>query len=190
MALPPQQDDLLNRGDDVRLFPMLAACALLAGCGEVRGDGGETPNAAIAEDEGPASSAFEVTVRGALEMTLAGEAALGGPKYGRYHINMATKGSPGGTPVVVIAFGRQRLDRPGAGSYSLGAGGDFGGSVEVYGDVQQEFDIVSGQLVITEAHGDALTGHFSFAARELSEDYGGAQEQLQATGTFRTRPVE
>jgi hypothetical protein len=169
-----------------------AICAFLAGCGDsdaaLSGDRAAAAapvNAAAAQ----ATSSFQATVNGAVDRTLQG-GALSGARYGRYHINMASKGGEG-EPIVVIAFGRTDTGTPAPGRYTLGSRGAAfpDGNLEIYSDPQREFDITAGELEITGAADDGLTGRFSFTARERAEEYGTASGEISVEGTFRTQPA-
>jgi hypothetical protein len=184
----------------VTMMRNIMAMAVLAlffcSCGE-----GENPASAVTAAKSVAQSAasavapaasFEATISGALDRTLRGEYVPAGSMYGRYHINMASKEAKGGDPRVVIAFGRDDTSAPPPGTYTLTGlhGGGFSGSVEIYSDPQRDFDITSGQLVITSARGDVITGRFDLAATESPEEYGDPIEEIRVTGTFRSQPAE
>jgi hypothetical protein len=136
------------------------------------------------------SSSFQATTRGAIDLSVDGHDAVSGAKYDRFHINMASTRHQDGPPVVVIAFGRPGGAPASPGTYALGIPNAFRGSVEVYGDVQREFDITSGELEITGSRDGGLTGRFTFTAREVTEDYTSTAAQVEVDGTFRTRPVD
>ncbi|MBA4155888.1 MAG: hypothetical protein H0X65_00220 [Gemmatimonadetes bacterium] len=179
------------------MIRMIVICAALAACGGDRGNDSGNPGAAAANgvertvgSEASEASSFHATVSGAIDRTLEGNGALAGSKYGRYHINMASRERQGGQPVVVIAFGRTDTNTPALGTYALGSGDGFRGTVEVYGDPQREFQITSGELEITGADGDVLTGRFFFSASERTEEYSSQPAEIRAEGTFRTRPAE
>lgn len=170
-----------------------AICALLAGCGDSDaavsgGNAAAAPpvNAAAAQS----TSWFQATVNGAVDRTLEGR-AVSGALYGRYYINMASDREEG-EPTVVIAFGRTDTGTPAPGTYTLGgstASFPFG-HLEIYADPQREFHITAGELEITGAAGDALTGRFSFTARETVEEYGAPSAEMRVEGTFRSQPAK
>jgi hypothetical protein len=159
---------------------------------------GENPRAADAAPAGgsepsPAPAAyesiFEAVLSGAVDRTAGGSVVFGGAKYDRYHIAMASDRPQGGPPMVVISFARDDTTSPRPGSYTLSGDDEFGGSVEIYTTPQREFDITSGELVITHARGDVITGRFTFTARESSEEMPENPVDLRARGTFKTRPA-
>ncbi len=167
----------------------LAVTALLAlGCAdtaESRMAAGhavpEATKSVTAEDP-----AFHVTMKGAVEAELAGEDAVAGARYGRYHIALVGGGNPGDTPRTVISFARSGVERPAVGTYRLDRGGEMTGSLEIYGQSPREFTITGGELEITAGDGDQLTGRFSFTAREVVEEYGASAAELRGEGAFRT----
>jgi hypothetical protein len=175
------------------VLAVLALLALPSGCGDAAAardaDAGAEradPPAAGAGEAAP--SGFTATIAGDVDRRLEG-GGVSGARYGRYHINLASDRATG--PVVVIAFGRTDTSTPAPGTYGLG-GRDAafpGGSVEIYGDPQREFDIVAGEMEITGASGDALTGSFRVTARERPEEYGGPSPEIRVEGTFATRPA-
>jgi hypothetical protein len=178
------------------IMTMAVLALFLCSCGA-----GENPASAVAVAKSVAQSAasavapaasFEATISGALDRTLRGEYVPAGSMYGRYHINMASKEPKGGDPYVVIAFGRDDTSHPTPGTYTL-AGlheGGFSGSVEIYSDPQRDFDITSGELVITSARGDVITGRFDLMATESPEEYGDPAEEIRVKGTFRSQPAK
>lgn len=178
---------------------LLALCAASVACGGAGDESADGPGDGYAVDavdrtaaaSSPASS-FQATMSGAIERTLEGD-ALAGAKYNRYHINIASRaqqGAEGAQPVVVIAFGRTDTRAPAPGTYALGGRDGFRGTVEQYGSPQREFDITSGELVITGAQGDVLTGSFTFTAVERAEEFGSPTAEVGVEGTFRTRPAD
>lgn len=140
--------------------------------------------------EQPATGAsFRASVSGAAEQTLEGTGSVAGAKYNRYHINMASRSVKDGPPIVVIAFGRTDTTAPAPGTYSLGGREGFGGSVEIYSTPQRDFLISGGELTISEARGDVLTGRFTLTAREQTEEYTTTPPEIRVEGTFLTRPA-
>ena len=157
-----------------------AFCIVLAACS---GDNdtalaeGANASASAATPAAGAVSSFQASASGALSRTVDTGNAFSEAKYGRYHINLASHSQP----TMVVAFGRTDQTTPSTGSYPLGDDG-FSGTVEIYGEPQREFDIVSGNLEITGAKGDALTGRFSLKAVER----GGGSGDLEMKGSFQT----
>jgi hypothetical protein len=154
-------------------------------------DGAGAPDASPA-DRPPAvaGASFKATLSGAAEQKLDGTGALAGAKYGRYHIHMASDGGrAGGPPVVVIAFGRTDTSTPAPGTYALGAREGFDGTVEIDGTPERDFVISGGELVITKASGDVLTGRFTLTASELTEEYTATPPEIRVEGSFQTRPA-
>jgi hypothetical protein len=162
---------------------MFAAC-------EERSENAATTEVASTKQHAPApdgEAGFEATMSGAIERELQGTSALAGVKYGRYHINLASR-REGSRQPVVIALGRNDTTVPAAGTYSLD-GSDpagFSGTVELYGDPERNFEITSGELTITAAGADSLSGSYSFDARERVEEYGSPQPEIRVTGVFRS----
>jgi hypothetical protein len=174
------------------ILMMIAICICLAACGGETEtinspEGGAVP-VATGQPERGSSASFLATMSGAVDGTVEGTGALTGAKYGRYHINMASPRQPDGGPVVVIAFGRSDTSSPQPGTYRLDGADGFSGSVEIYGEPQRDFQITGGELVITEARGDLLSGTFSFTARESGEEYG-EWEEIEVEGSFSSRAV-
>ncbi len=159
-------------------------CIALAACGggddAALADGGNASASAAAPTAGAASS-FQASVSGAVSRTVETGNAFSEAKYGRYHINLASHAEP----TMVVAFGRTDTSTPSTGNYPLDDDDWFSGTVEIYSDPQREFDIVSGNLEITDARGDALAGRFSLTAVERSED-GGQREEIKVEGSFQT----
>jgi hypothetical protein len=176
---------------------MAVAMLFLSGCGgpseapDRVTTAGKNESQSVAAASSPSSS-FEATIRGAVERDLSGDYVPAGSRYNRYHINMVSKEPEGGGRGVVIAFGRDDTSLPGAGTYTLTSfGGDgFSGSVEIYGEPQRDFEITSGELVITDARDDVIMGRFDLTARETPEEYGDPVEEIRVIGTFRSRPAK
>jgi len=171
-----------------------ALCASLVACGGATEDGEATSRAANPAGTSPATPAaaapaFRAVIEGALDRVVEGSDAVSGARYGRYHINLLSPRTES-QPAAIIAFGRPDESTPGAGTYALGDGGAFGGSVELYSDPQREFAVDSGEIVITGAQGDQLTGTFVLTARELVEEYTSTPPTIRVEGTFKTRPVK
>jgi len=122
-------------------------------------------------------------------MQLEGEGVLAGAKYNRYHINMASKDPKNILPIVVIAFGNTDTTTPAPGIYPLAGKEGFRGSVEIYSNPQQDFQITGGELTITEAKGDVLTGSFNLKAKETPEEYGDPSAEIEVEGKFISRPA-
>jgi hypothetical protein len=172
---------------------ILAGCLLVmfAACEERQENAVTTEVAASSKQQAPApggEAEFEATVSGAIERELQGTSALAGAKYGRYHINLASR-REGSEQPVVIALGRNDTTMPAAGTYPLD-GSDpagFSGTVELHGDSERNFEITSGELTITSATADSLRGSFTFDARERVEEYGAPQPEIRVTGLFRSK---
>lgn len=172
-----------------RMLTSLTLCLALAACG----GGSDTGLSGNAEPEkgppstptaAPKSASFiKASLSGALAGELQSNTALSGAIYNRYHLNFAgtIEGVEGG---VVIAFGRDDTSSPAAGTYQLGANADFGGSVEFHNDDDRSFDITSGELIITNARGDSLSGTFSLQATEFE-----SKASIETKGSFQTRPA-
>ncbi|CAN5387635.1 hypothetical protein BH23ACI1_BH23ACI1_17700 [soil metagenome] len=146
-----------------------------------------TPSAA--ERQPATGASFRAIVSGAAEQKLEGTGSVAGAKYNRYHINMASQSVKDGPPTVVIAFGRTDTTAPTPGTYSLGGREGFRGSVEIYSRPQRDFLISDGELIISEARGDVLTGRFTLTAREQTEEYTATPPEIRVEGTFQTRPA-
>lgn len=87
-----------------------------------------------------------------------------------------------------LACGGNRT-APAPGTYSLGGREGFSGSVEIYSTPQRDFLISGGELTISEARGDVLTGRFTLTAREQTEEYTATPPEIRVEGTFLTRPA-
>lgn len=145
---------------------------------------------AVAASEAASTSSFTATISGDVVMALAGEDVIAGAKYQRYHINMVSKDPNGVLPAVVIAFGNTDMIAPSVGTYQLGGKDGFRGSVEIYSKPQRDFQIISGELIITDARGDVLTGSFSLSAKETPEEYGDPIGLIKVEGEFISTPVK
>lgn len=167
---------------------LAGACALLSACGAAPGDGAASAPASEAaattrESPGGTAASFEVTVTGDVEMTVAGEGALAGARYGRYHLSFS--GQPvGDAGPVIISLARGDTASPGPGAYTLGEDGDFDGNIEVHPG-PADYAIEDGELVITSAAGDTLAGRYVFSARER-----GGVAVIGVEGSFQTRAAD
>lgn len=172
-------------------------CAGVFACGGATDESGTASPAGIPGNAAAApaatavsDAAFRVVLEGAVDRVVEGTNPVSGARHGRYHIHMALPEREQGQPAMAIDFGRRDPATPTPGTYALGIDNGFRGSLEVYGDPQRDFSVSSGELVITGAEGDVLTGRFSFSARELTEEYSSQPEEIRGEGTFRTRPVK
>jgi len=163
------------------MVPLLGAG--MTACGET------SPEEAAAQHAPASASSFTAKVSGDLAMDLEGAEALAGEKSKRYHINMLSKDPKGAQPTVIIAFGTTDTEPPVPGTYSLTAAG-VSGSVEIYSEPQRDFTVSSGELIITKAQGDVLTGTFKLTAREEPETFGDPAAEIQVEGSFVTRPAK
>jgi hypothetical protein len=145
---------------------------------------------AVAADDVAGGSTFSATISGDIDMKLQGQDVVAGTKYKRYHINMISKDPEGTQPGVVIAFGRTDTLTPGPGTYTLAAKDGFSGSVEIYSKPQRDLQITSGELVITEAKGNVLTGTFTLSAKETPEEYGDPIGLVKVEGSFVSSAVK
>lgn len=167
---------------------LLVVCLTLAACGAEpdTATANGTPQASSPTPSAVATSKstsfITASLSGAVAGKLQGNTALSGAEYERYHLNFAgtLEGLPG---TIVIAFGREDTSSPAAGTYALGANADFSGSVEFYAD-DRDFDITSGELVISKARGDSLSGTFSLRATEAE-----SKTSIETEGSFQTRPA-
>lgn len=162
-----------------RALLVAGACGLLAACGATPGDTGVS----APETQKTTGPSFQAAVSGDLEMTVVGEGALAGARYGRYHLSFS--GQPGGDAgAVIISLARGDTASPGPGTYTLGEDGDFDGNIEVHPG-PADYAIEGGELVITAASGDALQGRYVFSAQER-----GGAAAIDVEGSFQTRAAD
>ena len=174
---------------NLKMLLSLTLCLILAACGGQSDTGAgnnapqaNTPSSAVTMT--PKSTSFiKANLSGARPGELQGNTALSGAEYGRYHLNFAgtLDGHPG---TVVVAFARDDTSSPAAGTYALGADADFNGTVEFYDD-DSSFGITTGELILSNAHGDSLSGSFSLSAEER-----GGDAIIEAEGSFQTRAAK
>ena len=164
----------------------LVLCLSLAACGgpsdtSTADNAPQTNSPSSAITMAPTSTSFiKATLRGARAGEFQGNAALSGAEYGRYHLNFAGA-LAGHAGTVVIAFARDDNSSPAAGTYALGASADFNGTVEFYAD-DVAFQITTGELILSEARGDNLSGSFTLNAKEE-----GGDAIIEAEGRFQTQ---
>lgn len=163
----------------------LAACGSSAE-GDHAGTGAATANAGPA-DASPVAAAttaapvsFQATVAGASQLAIEGSTALAGAAYGRYQLAFAGQGMAGEGPLL-ISLARDDTSAPAAATYTLGDDGEFNGTVEIHPG-PAEYGIETGELVITDARGDGLSGSFTLTATEL-----GGSDRITVHGRFHTR---
>lgn len=172
------------------LLALLAGLALAA-CGSqsanepaVTADAGDAVATAEAVDRPGATAgtpvSFQATLGGARQMGIEGSTALAGAAYRLYQLSFGGQGMAGEGPVLV-SLARDDTSAPTAGSYTLGDDGDFSGTVEIYPG-PAEYGIDSGELVISGARGDVLSGSFTLTAVEPE---GGTR--ITVNGRFHTR---
>jgi hypothetical protein len=175
----------------MRLLTVSLLVVLFTGCGSPDATEGARDGLATVRSSptaAPSSDAtFRVALTGAIEADYAGDGAVAGARYGRYHVALVGGGGADAPPRMVISFAHEGTERPAAGTYAVGSGSPFSGSLEIYSTPQREFSIGSGELEITGVDGDELTGRFTFTAQELAEEYGAQPVEVQAVGSFRTR---
>ncbi|MGY0651971.1 hypothetical protein ACW7GZ_08910 [Luteimonas sp. A537] len=174
-----------------RALAVAGFCSLLVACGAAPADGaaagssdGTAPAATVAPAPGGAAEpGFQATVTGDRELALEGANAMSGARYGRYHLGFS--GQPGGgSGPVVISLARDDTASPAPGTYALGDDDDFDGNIEIHpGPV--DYAIEDGELVISSASGDALTGRYAFSARERA-----GTASVTVEGSFQTRAVD
>lgn len=170
----------------LKTLSSLIFCLSLSACGGTSDTGPadtspQANNNASAVAMAPASSSFiQANLSGARAGELQGNLALSGAEYGRYHLNLAgALNNHSGT--VVIALARADITSPAAGTYTLGANADFSGTVEFYAD-DVAFHITTGELTLSDARGDSLSGRFTLTARDGSDD-----AIIEAEGRFQTQ---
>lgn len=173
------------------LLALLAGLALAA-CGSqsanepaVTADAGDAVATAGAATDRPGAAAgtaiaFQATLTGARQMGIEGSTALAGTAYRLYQLSFGGQGMAGEGPVLV-SLARDDTSAPTAGSYTLGDDADFSGTVEIYPG-PAEYGIDSGELVISGARGDVLSGSFTLTAVEPE---GGTR--ITVNGRFHTR---
>ncbi|MGY1528873.1 hypothetical protein [Luteimonas sp. A649] len=171
------------------MLALTGLCCLVAACGGAPGDtaapgtSGSPATTGVQASEKSAGASFQAAVSGDLEMTVAGEGAIAGTRYGRYHLSFS--GQPGGDAgAVIISLARGDTASPGPGTYTLGEGGDFDGNIEVHPG-PADYAIDDGELVITAASGDALAGRYMFSAQER-----GGAAAITVEGSFQTRAAD
>ena len=167
-----------------RIFVSISLCLALAGCnndpntGSIANTPSSPPTAAS-----KSASFIKASLSGVYAGELQSNTALSGAEYKRYHLNFAGT-MEGVEGAVVIAFGRDGTSTPAAATYQLGANADFSGSVDFYED-DRSFDIMSGELIITNVRDDNLSGTFSLQATEFENN-----TSIEAKGSFQTRPAK
>ena len=174
-----------------RALAAAGICGLLVACGAAPADDaaagspdGTAPAATVAAAPGPAAGpGFQATVTGDHALTLEGVNAMAGARYGRYHLSFS--GQPGGgSGPVVISLARGDTASPAPGTYALGDEGEFDGNIEIHpGPV--DYAIEDGELVVSAASGDELTGRYAFSARERA-----GTASVTVEGSFRTRAAD
>lgn len=155
---------------------------------------GESPvaEAGVATAQAPAraatsraaeSASHEVRITGAHELSIQGDSAVAGARFGSFHFSFA--GQPDGTSEpVIISLARVGDAPPQAGTFRLGKQGDFDGNVEIHPG-PEDYAIEEGELIISGADGNTLGGSYAFTARERFGD-----AAISVEGSFSARLLE